>query len=324
MKKSHWIFTLALVFLFACDSSSEDDGKDNTDTGQNNNTTTQGEVGPDIIADILQSIPSPLEISQLIKEVSTEYNVANLNDHNNVNNYKSSFSQSLNLGVYSTDLGYCNLYNKNQDILNYLNSVKKLANDLGIGQYFDYETIKRLANSKDNLDSLLNMTQSNFERINNHLKDEKREYQSILILAGGWVEAVHLTTIVYRQTKDQVGKGGADVAKTQEKLAKLKEKIGEQKLTLEQILLVLDIYKTRQYFGGLIEDLKQLQKVYARVEITVIQKPPIIKEEGGELVVKDVTESKVNISDQDLEAITSLIQSIRSKIVTSTMSNAGN
>jgi hypothetical protein len=313
MKKTYWIWALALLFLWSCDNgnagTNEETDKPTDDTPQNT------EMSKDIISDILQSIPSPLEISQLIKEVSTEYNVSNLNESTIVNNYNTSYRQALNLGVYSTDLGYCNLYNKNQDILNYLNSVKKLANDLGIGQYFDYETIKRLANSKDNLDSLLNMTQKNFERINGHLQEEKREYQSILILTGGWVEAVYLTTLVHKQTKEQVAKGGANAAKSQEKLNKLKEKIGEQKLTLEQILLVLDIFKTKASFGGLITDLKELQKIYARVEIVTKQLPPKLTQKGDELIVEDVTESQVNISDQDLDAIASLIQSIRNKII---------
>ena len=159
------------------------------------------------------------------------------------------------------------------------------------------------------------MTQKNFERINGHLQEEKREYQSILILTGGWVEAVYLTTLVHKQTKDQVAKGGANTAKSQEKLNKLAEKIGEQKLTLEQILLVLDIFKTKPNFGGLITDLKELQKIYARVEIITKNLPPILKQQGDELIVQDVTESHVNITDQDLEAIASLIQSIRNKII---------
>jgi hypothetical protein len=316
MKKTHWIFTLALLFLLGCsdnNASTGDSGEKTEETPEENAATSK--ISEDIISDILQSIPSPLEISQLIKEVSTEYNVSNLNEHSSVNNYNTSYRQALNLGVYSTDLGYCNLYNKNQDILNYLNSVKKLANDLGIGQYFDYETIKRLANSKDNIDSLLNMTQKNFERINTHLREEKREYQSILILSGGWVEAVYLTTLVHKQTKEQLAKGGANAGKAQEKLNKLKEKIGEQKLTLEQILLVLDIFKTKPNFGGLITDLKELQKIYARVEIVTKQLPPKLIQQGDELIVQDVNESKVNISDQDLEAISSLVQSIRNKII---------
>ena len=65
---------------------------------------------------------------------------------------------------------------------------------------------------------------------------------------------------------------------------------------MEQILLVLDIFKTKASFGGLITDLKELQKIYARVEIVTKQLPPKLTQKGDELIVEDVTESQVNIS----------------------------
>lgn len=283
--------------MLACtenNASTEEKGTEET-----SKESTMPPISEDIISDILQSIPSPLEISLLIKEVGTEYNVANLNDYNFVSNYNTSFKQALNLGVYSTDLGYCNLYSKNQDVLNYLNSVKKLVDQLAIGQYFDYNTIKRLAQSSSNIDSLLNMTQRNFEQINSHLREQKRENLSILILTGGWVEAVYLTTLVHQKTANE----------------KLKEKIGEQKLALDQILLVLDVYKTRPNFAGLIADMKELQKVYNRVEIKQIVGQSKLVEKNGELVIESTTMTTVNVSDSDIESISSLLKSIRNKII---------
>jgi hypothetical protein len=95
----------------------------------------------------------------------------------------------------------------------------------------------------------------------------------------------------------------------------LKEKIGEQKIALDQILLVLDIYKTKPNFNGLIADLKELQKIYNRVEIKTIVKPPIIRDVGGEITIVDQNESQVNIKDADLESISSLLKSIRNKVI---------
>jgi hypothetical protein len=254
----------------------------------------------DIINDILQSIPSPLEISLLIKEVGSIYNKAELNDHNGVTKYTTNFDQALNLGVYGTDLGYANIYNKNQDALNYLNSVQKLADALTIGQFFDYSTLKKLAESADqNLDELLRTTTSNFEKINYHLRQQKREYLSILLLTGGWLEASYLTSLVHQKTKNP----------------KLREKIGEQKLVLDRIMLVLDVYKTKPGFADLIKDLKELQNVYNRIEIETVYGQPTMTEKNGVLVVVDNTKSVVKMTDRDVDTITSLFRSIRNKIV---------
>ena len=122
---------------------------------------------------------------------------------------------------------------------------------------------------------------------------------SILLLTGGWVEATYLTTLVHNRTKN----------------AKLKEKIGEQKLVLEQILLVLDVYKTKPKFSGLIAELTQLQKVYDQIEIEIVYGEPTMIEKDGQLIVVDNSKSTVKITDSDLQSITNLIKSIRSNII---------
>ncbi len=299
MKKILYVFLLSIVFVMGCTGGGNSDLVKKDENKGNTADSGGPQLSGEIISDILQSIPAPLEISLLIKEIGSEYNVSNLSSPSYVSNYNTSFKQSLNLGVYGTDLGFANLYNKNQDVLDFLNSVKKLADDLNIGQFFDYNTIKRLAQTSNNIDSLLQLTQQNFEQINLHLQEQKRENLSILILTGGWVEALYLSTLVYEKSKNP----------------KLKEKIGEQKVALEQILLVLDIYKTKPNFSPLIEDLKELAKIYARVKIVVSPGQSVMVEKDGELVIEQGSQTTVEIDDKDLESITSLLKSIRNKIV---------
>ncbi len=259
------------------------------------------QISDDLVANIMQSIPSPIETSFLIKGIGAPYNVSNLNDHNLVTNYNTNYSQALNLGVYSTDLGFANLYDKNQDVLNYLNAVKKLADNLGIGQYFDYKTIKELASSSGNVEQLLQLTQQNLEKIHNHLNEQKRESLTILILTGGWVEALYLTTLVNQKANNK----------------ELRDRIGEQKIALEQILTILDVYKTKPNFATLIADLKELNKIYSKVQIKTTVGKPTQKVVNGEIITEDNTVSTIIIDDADVQAITSMVKSIRNKIIKS-------
>ncbi|UZR95385.1 hypothetical protein [Chondrinema litorale] len=302
MKKLYLLF-FAISSFWACSSNSAPSNETENQMATASaipEETSIVKVDDDIINDILQSIPSPLEISLLIKEVGSYYNKADLNDHNKVSSYSTNFDKALNLGIYGTDLGYSNIYNKNQDALNYLNSVQNLAEGLTIGQFFDYATLKSLAESADqNLDALLRTTTANFEKINYHLRQQKREHLSILLLTGGWVEALYLTTLVHQRTKNEV----------------LREKIGEQKIVLDRILLVLEVYKTRNGFAELIVDLKKLQAIYDQIEIETVYEEPTMVEKDGVLVVVDNTKSIVNITDRDIDTITSLTKSIRNKII---------
>lgn len=307
MRKLYWSLFLLLA-LFSCTDSSKtnktNNGNDTTniDSTQNGN---QDEAEPrvklneDVINNIIQSIPSPLETTVLIKEVGSDYLRKDLSKPDNVDNYTTSYHQALNLGVYSMNLGYANIYSKNQDILKYLNSIKKLADQLNIGQFFDYNTLKKLTSSSENLDSLLQLSTSNFEKINYHLRQQKREYLSILILAGGWLEATHVTSLIYKESGNQV----------------LKERIGEQKIVLERILLVLEVYKTKPKFSELIADLKELKNAYDAVEIIIERSDPIMKVEGDQIIIESQDKMTVNISDEDINTIINLIHSIRGKIV---------
>ncbi|MCC5946605.1 MAG: hypothetical protein JJT94_16865 [Bernardetiaceae bacterium] len=313
MRKSYkaalWIICLAFMFA-ACDDSKPAKNGETANAG--NEAEMQNEQQKDaddeksdspmqasVITDIIKSIPSPLEVSFLIKESGTSYLKNELNDHKKVDNYTNSYSKALNLGVYSTDLGYANIYEKNQDALLYLNSVKKLADGLNIGQFFDYHTIKKLTQSGNDMDTLLRLTTTNFEDINNELQNQGREHLSILILAGGWIEATHLIGLVYEENKDE----------------KLREKLGEQKIVLERIMLVLDYYKNKSNIEDFINDLKELQSVYKRIKIIEERGDPIIEITDDGPVVTDTRKSTVEINDQDVAEIKSLLSSIRSKIV---------
>jgi hypothetical protein len=177
--------------------------------------------------------------------------------------------------------------------------VQELAKGLSIEQFFDYQTLKKLAESSNNLDSLIQTTTQNFEKINFHLREQKRESLSILLLTGGWVEATYLTTLVYNKTPNQA----------------LKEKIGEQKVVLNQILLVLDVYRSKPDFPELINDLRELQKVYDEIEISTRYGEPEMVEKNGELVFVDKSESEIKITDEHIAEITKRIKAIRDKII---------
>ncbi|TAD99360.1 MAG: hypothetical protein EAZ97_08960 [Bacteroidetes bacterium] len=261
-------------------------------------TRPKGGNGDDV-SNILQSIPSPIEISFLIKEISSQYNGSSLNNPKFVENYTMSHKKALNLGIYSTDLGYANLYEKNQDVINYLDAVRSLANGLNIGQFFDYDAVKKLASSSSNLPELLKQTQQNMDLINKHLKDQNRENMSILILTGSWIEAMYLTTLVYEQTPN----------------VKLKEKIGEQKIAVEQIQKVLDFYKTQPNFEGIVADMKQLSLVYSKITIATSKGKSLLTESNGALVYNSDAVSSVQITDKDISLITSLVKGVRGKMV---------
>jgi hypothetical protein len=289
---------LIALFLTACGSGKKPDEQAFL------NSLDSAKSGPsideEVINSILQQIPSPLEISVLLKESGTKYNPAILNTAENLSKYNSNYKKALNLGVYGTDLGYTNIYEQNQDGIKYLTSIKSLADGLNIGQFFDIETIGRLATNSKNLDSLLLITTQNFNSINHYLQTQSRANLSVLLLIGGWVEAMQIT---------------CQVAAKDLKNKELQEKIGEQKIILEQIVLLLSFYKDDSNMASLLKDMEELKVAFDKINITYTYKESTMKIVDGVAVIEDNSTTTINITEQDVEAIRVLTNSIRNKII---------
>lgn len=293
------IIGLILVVLSSCGGSKKPDEGfyDSLDTAKPEGPT----ISEEVIGDILQRIPSPLEISMILKESGKKYNVNYLNPADNRAKYNSNYKKALNLGIYGTDLGYTNLYEQNQDGVKYMEAIKEMADGLNIGQFFDIETVGRLATNSKNLDSLLLITTQNFNSINHYLQTQNRANLSVLLLTGGWIEALHITS---------------EVAKANAENKELQETIGEQKIILENIMLLLSFYKeSDQNMAALLADMEELKTVFDKVKITYIYKESTFEIVDGVMVIKDNSSSTIEITKEDIDSIKSVTDKIRNKII---------
>jgi hypothetical protein len=286
--------------LSACGSGKSADEKaflESLDSAKNTETS----IDQELINSVLQQIPSPLEISVLLKESGTKYNHDLLNSPNKIASYNSNYKKALNLGIFGTDLGYTNIYEQNQDGIKFLASIKELADGLNIGQFFDIETIGRLASNSKNLDSLLLITTQNFNSINGYLQNQGRSNLSVLLLSGGWVEAMHLT---------------CDIASKDVKNKELQETIGEQKIILEQIIRLLSFYKdSDENMASLLKDMEELKGAFDNISITYLYKESTMEVVNGVAVIKDNSTTTIQITEQDIVKIRTITTSIRNKII---------
>ena len=297
MRKISSLFLVLIVF--ACGPGKKSDEQAFLDS-LDNLTLDAPMISEEVIADIIQQVPSPLEISYLLKDAGTQYDFDILNSPNNSSNYNSNFTKALNLGIYGTDLGYANIYEENQDAILYLNSIKGLANDLSIGQFFDFGTIARLATNSKNLDSLLLITTQNFNSINGYLQENQRSNLSVLILTGGWLEALHVTCQVAQKNPGN---------------EKLSEKIGEQKIILDNIKLMLGFYTQDPNIADLHKSILELEKAFTQIEIIYTYAEPTMEEVNGILVIKDNSTTTINITDENVRAIREEVINIREKLI---------
>ncbi len=303
MKKSLFL-TVCLassLSLFNCGGGTKVDDKELAMVDEANKGHEVQKVDHEVIAGIIQAIPSPLEISSLIKESGGEYRKDFLNPAEKLNLYNTSYDQALNLGIYGVNLGYTNIYNKSQDGIYYLDAVSSLAESLNLGQFFDATTLRKLIKHDDNLDSLLLLTTSNFEKINMHLQEKNRSQLSVLLLVGGWIEGLNLLTEVNQiHTND-----------------KIRERIGEQKDVLKLLIQLLSYFEHDENIQVVLKDLKELEGIYKTVKIEVIEGDVQMRFDSslGMMIAEDSGYTKVHITNEQIGKIHASVKKIRKKII---------
>jgi len=301
-----FLLILLVGGLLACGGGKNTEQKKTTDAKKEGKEDKSGSpyISKEVLSEIITSIPSSLEVTFLIKDLGLKFDKNFLSAMDKASGFKTDFKQALNLGIYSTDLVYANIYSQTQDVLSYLTAVNKLADALNIGEFFDFDQLKKLATSGSEIDTLMLQINLNLERINEHLQKKDRADLTILILTGGWIEALYLTCNLAKKSPHDL----------------LNNRIGDQKVILDQLLLLLSFYE-EEYpsVKELKEDLVGLNKVYENIKVTYNYqdnqtKKATPKEEDGILIIEDNVTSKINLTPKDLDKILETITAIRAKV----------
>jgi hypothetical protein len=304
-KKFSFKTTARCLGLFAFASLAFSCGEGDTNEEVNFDDTVKvsktAEVSNEAIHQIIISIPSPVELTSLIKESGAPFDKELLNSTSNAVKYSNNFKKSLNLGVYGADLGYINLYEKTYASIEYLDVVRTLAEDLSVGQFFDFNTIKRLATNKKNIDSIIYISTSSFENMSNYLARQKRNNVSTLMLLGGWIESMNLSCKIAIDNKNK----------------DLMKRVGEQEVALDQMMILLGMFKDNKEYDAIYADFAQLRKLYDSITIVYVYSKPVTKAINGVLTVIDNSTSDIQITDEQFGAIAKQIALIRSKFISS-------
>jgi len=297
MKLKNPLIIVLCLILTACG------GRNKKEKIDMNSLMNQGqetlEISPESLNAIIESIPSPLEIAMVIKQSGFEFNEKMLNSQDNVKLYTTDQEKALNIGIYSGDLGYINIYEKAYMTVNYLASIKALADDINIGQFFDFSTIKRMASNNDKMDSLIFLTTNNFNKMDAFLRNQRRSNLSILMVTGTWTEGLYIATQVAKENKNK----------------EITDWVGYQKVIIDQLILGLSAYKNDAYFQSLETDLKALKAVYDGITISYDYHEPESVEKDGRLVIVDKSTSTVNINEAQLKQITDLVTKMRGRLI---------
>lgn len=257
------------------------------------------QLSEELIGDVVQNISSPVEMAALIQSTGVEFSKKILNNPDKVTDYNTSFKRALNLGVYSADLGYINMFDQKGIVINYLLAVKNMADGIKVGQFFDFGALKRLATNSNNLDSLMEISVSSMNKMDSYLREQNRSNVSTLIIAGAWIEGLYIATSVIEETGNQ----------------ELTDRILEQKDIVDILLIILNNFSSDENFESLAKKMDVLKTAYTSVKITTeVGEPKSIEKDGMLIIVQDEI-SHINASPETLQSILNQIKEIRKSII---------
>ena len=257
------------------------------------------EITDQAMQKIIDNISSPVEVAALMKKVGVPFSKSLLASTQYVSNYNTSFQKATALGIFGADLGYLNMYNKTGTVIENLSTIRDLSDELKIGQFFDFNTLKRLASSKSDLDSLMFISVHSFNQMDKYLRENKRGNLSALMISGVWLEGMYLVTQVVKQYPDK----------------QLIEKIGEQKIILDNLMLILKNYSNDVKFNEYIADIEKVRTEFAKVKIYFEMGEPEAVEQAGKLTIIQHETSIVTISDEVLKKIIAVTEEVRNKLI---------
>ena len=282
---------LALVGLWSCGGPKEDSSQNAEDFDK------AGESLKEQIEDVMYNIPSPSEIPYLLQATGAEFNQSLLNDRNKVDQYSSRNDKAaLNLGVYTADIGYLSSYDKTQEAINYLNSAKKLADNLNVIGAFDMDVLQRFENNISNKDSLAKILNSAVQGSEKYLKDDSRNKLAALLLTGSFVEGLYISTgLIKSYPKDLLPEDSRNLV-----LTPLMRVILQQEKSVDELTKMLSRIDQAEPVASLTADLVALQASYRALNID-----EQIKNNRSDLV----------LTDKNLVEITKVVEKMRKSIV---------
>ncbi|MFZ1687822.1 MAG: hypothetical protein WAU70_10395 [Flavobacteriales bacterium] len=245
----------------------------------------------------LFSLPSPVQTALLIRKLGLEYQQDLVVPTSKLDAMTTKNGKALAMGMYGADLAYLTMYKDGQRAVSTLQAIERLGNALAVGNAFDQPLMERFKNNLNNEDSLLLLGSAAYQAADRYLKSNERADISALVLAGGFIESLYLSTASPGALKDQ----------------NLANRIGEQKTTLANLVGLLKDTGDQEGIAALTTQLVELGDLFSGITRTYEYAEPVTEEAEKTTYINST--STVSITGDQLKAIATKVSAIRNSIL---------
>ncbi|MFN8239179.1 MAG: hypothetical protein U0X39_00270 [Bacteroidales bacterium] len=193
-------------------------------------------------------LPTSAEVIKMLTDLEVGYILDISNPVENVKKYFTSAARSINLGVYGADLSYATLYNMHQEVIDYMDAIRVIANDLNMSKIYNaplYDSIKANFDKKDKLVSILTNA---FNETYSYMSENDQQALALLVVGGAWVEGMYLTTHVSESAYNVAG---------------ISKVLVDQKSSFDLFLDLTKPYMDDAMISDFVNNLEPIKKVYS-------------------------------------------------------------
>lgn len=202
-------------------------------------------------------LPTSAAVIKMLTELEVGYIIGISNPVENTKKYFSSATRAINIGVYGADLSYATLYNIQQEVINYLNAIRSLANELNMSKIYNEDLYNQIKTNFDNRDELVKILTGAFNNSYSYLADNEQQPLALLVVGGAWVEGMFLTT---------------HVSEAAYQVAGISKVLLEQKKSFELFLELAKPYTADQSVSDFVKLLDPVTKVYEGMGTSLTEK----------------------------------------------------
>jgi hypothetical protein len=237
-----------IVFLFGCKQGGKSGPAEGSDS------ISLGEIKPlihtyDTLGEglpIFYNMYLSGEMSTLFQASGAVFKPELLNAPDKMSDYVTSSKKALNLGVYAVDLSYSKVFEQYETAGRYFNAMQKMSEELGIPSDYFENTAKRFDRNINNKDSLISIANEVYMATDKYLRENERYSSAAQIILGGWVEAIQIAVDIANATRD----------------VNIIERLAEQRVSLKNVIDMLDDYSEDVAVKQNLQKLKQLRLLF--------------------------------------------------------------
>ena len=289
---------LALAMLNGCGNGTQNGNEDGTDDVLEEVEHVMESDESDDGKVVYYSTPSLVEVAAIMKSSGASFNGEILNSIDNTKRYTTQEKRALNLGVYGADLTYSALFENTQESINYLRTIKQMSDEMGMTGAFEADLLNQIESNITNRDSLLNIITEFYWSADAYLTDNERAHTASLIIAGGWIESMHIA---------------CNMAQNSPNNDEIKTRIGEQKLILKNLLLLLKSQHADDEHKEVVTQFEELQAIYEKINMQSETGEVVADADAQHTEIGNTTE--LSLTDEIFTELTAKFEEIRSDYV---------